>query len=58
MAVEVAVGLEAEVEVLVRCVFRTYRGVKGQQRALCHGAIKAHVECSHRFPSFVHFDWV
>ena len=31
---------------------RTYVGDRGQQRALGHGAIKAHVECSNGFPSF------
>ena len=28
----------------------TYRGVSGQQRALCHRAIKAHVKCLQPFP--------
>ena len=37
---------------------RTHRGVRGQQRALGHGAIKAHVACSNGFPSFVRFEWV
>ena len=37
---------------------RTYRGVRGQQSALCHGAIEVHVQRSNRFPSFGRFDWV
>ena len=36
----------------------TYRGARGQQRALGHGAIKAQVECSNHFPSFGRYDWV
>ena len=36
-------------------VSRTYRGVRGQQKALCHRANEAHVECSNRFPSFGRF---
>ena len=39
-------------------ISRTYRGVGGQQAALCHKAGKAHVEFSNCFPSFVHFDRV
>ena len=39
-------------------VFRTYRGARGQERALVHGAIEAHVECRNRLPSFGRFDWV
>ena len=39
-------------------ISQTYRGVRGQQRALCHRAIKAHVKCSNRFPSFGRFEWV
>ena len=39
-------------------VSRTYRGVRGQERAPSHGAIKAHVKCSKRFPSFGRFEWV
>ena len=39
-------------------VSRTYRGARGQERALDHGAIKAHVECSNRIPSFGRFDCV
>ena len=30
----------------------TYRGVGGQERALGHGAIKVHVQCSNCCPSF------
>ena len=30
----------------------------GQQRAVCHGAIEAHVECSDCFPSFGRLEWV
>ena len=26
--------------------------------ALCHGAIKVHVQCSNSFPSFCRLDWV
>ena len=37
---------------------RTHRGVGGQERAYCHGAIKAHVKCMKSFPSFVCFDWI
>ena len=37
---------------------RTYRGVTGQQRALCHGAIKAHMKCGNRFPSSGCFELV
>ena len=36
----------------------TYGGVRGQEKALRHGAIKAHVECSNHFPSFGRFGWV
>ena len=36
-------------------VSRTYRGVRRQQRALGHGEVKPHVQCSSRLPSF---DWV
>ena len=39
-------------------VSRTYRGARGQERALCHGAIKAHVEFLNCFPSFGRFDWL
>ena len=39
-------------------ISRTYRKVRGQERALCHRAMKAHMECSHHFPSFIWFDWV
>ena len=39
-------------------VLRTYRGVRGQQGALCHEEIKAHVECTNCFGSFVRFEWV
>ena len=39
-------------------VSRTYRGARGQQRALCQGAIEAHVMCTNRFPSFVRFERV
>ena len=42
----------------VWAVSRTYCGARGQERALGHGAIEAHVECSNRFSSFVRFDWV
>ena len=31
-------------------VSRTYRAIRGQQRALCHGAIEELVECSKLFP--------
>ena len=37
---------------------RKYCGFRGQQRALCHGAIKPHVKCGNGFPSFGRFDWV
>ena len=37
---------------------RTYRGARGQEWALGHGAIDAHVQCSNRLPSFGPFDWV
>ena len=33
-------------------------GIKGRQRALSHGAIKAHLGCCQRFPPCVPFDWV
>ena len=36
----------------------TYRGVRWQERAPCHGAIMAHVKCSSRFPSFGRLEWV
>ena len=39
-------------------LFRTFRGVRGQQRAHGHGAIGAHVKCSNRLPSFVRFESV
>ena len=38
--------------------FRTYRGVRGQQRALCHKNIKLHMVFSTRFPSFARFEQV
>ena len=37
---------------------RTYHGAKGQERALGHGAIEAHVRCRNRSPSFGRFEWV
>ena len=39
-------------------VSRTYRGVRGQKRAVGHGATEAHVACSNRLPSFGRFEWV
>ena len=39
-------------------VSRTYRGARGQQRALVHGEIKAHMECRNRLPSFARFESV
>ena len=36
----------------------TYRGVGGQDRALCRGAIEVHVSCNNCFPSFARFHWV
>ena len=37
-------------------VSRTYRGARGQERALVHRAIEAHVVCRSRLPSFGRFD--
>ena len=37
-------------------VSRTHCGVRGQERAPCHGAIMLDVECSGRFPSFGRFE--
>ena len=37
-------------------VSRTYRGPRGHERALGHGAIGAHVGCTNRLPSFARFD--
>ena len=37
-------------------VSRTYRGVRGQQRALGRSEVKPHVQCSARVPSFGRFD--
>ena len=39
-------------------VSRMYWGVKGQQTAVCHRAIEAHIECSNYFPWFGRFVWV
>ena len=39
-------------------VSRTCRGARGQQRALVHGAIEAHVVCRNRLPSFGCSNWV
>ena len=36
-------------------VAQTYCGARGQQRALGHGAIEAHVECSNRLPCLAIF---
>ena len=33
----------------------TYRGARGQERALVHGAMVAHVKCGNRLPSFCRF---
>ena len=38
-------------------VSRTYGGARGQQRALGHGAIEAHVEGSNRLRSLGRFEW-
>ena len=48
----------AHIQAIFLAVSRTYRGVRRQERALCHGAIEAHVQCSNHFPSFGCFDWV
>ena len=37
---------------------RTFCGARGQERALGHGAIEVHVECSNRFSSSGRVDWV
>ena len=37
---------------------RTYRGARGQERAVGHRAMEAHVKCSKRLPSFGRFDQV
>ena len=39
-------------------VSRTHRGFRGQQRAVGHRAIEAHVECRNRLPSFGRIKWV
>ena len=39
-------------------VSRTYRGARGQERDLVHGAIEAHLECRNLLPSFGRYDWV
>ena len=37
---------------------RTYRGVRGQQKAVCHQEIKPHVLCSNHLPSFGQLEWI
>ena len=39
-------------------VSRTYRGARGQERALGYGAIGAHLQCTNRLPSFGRFELV
>ena len=38
-------------------VSRTYRGARGKESALFHGAIVAHVGCTNRLPYFCRYDW-
>ena len=37
-------------------VSQTYRGGRGQESALGHGAIEAHMQCRNHLPSFARFD--
>ena len=49
----------AHVQAVFRCFSagsRTYCGASGQQRALGRRAIRAHVVCTNRLPSFARFD--
>ena len=40
------------------CFSGIYRGARGQERALVHEPIEAHVECRNPLPSFGRYDWV